>query len=160
MRRLVWLFGWTGVAVWSLVCLAVYGVLKLVGGLLMSNADAFAADPEIVEWIWRVLSVLYSLSSGAVLVGWAVVSLLILAVPWFFDRVIGSAGPMQVRASIDRGAFPGARPFGRPGSFGQPGPSASSGADIDLAPDQYSVKSADAPAPRPAGPVPRIDPRR
>ena len=139
MSRVLWVFGWIGVAIWSLLCAATYGLFDLVGRLVMRNADAFSADPSTVEGIWRVLNVLHSLSTGAVLVAWAVVSLLILAVPWAIDRMIGPVA---------------GRPTARPGRVPQPGP----GGVIDLAPDQYSVGPARAGGTSWAGAPPRIPP--
>ncbi|WP_375458094.1 hypothetical protein [uncultured Enterovirga sp.] len=141
MSRLVWTFGWIGVAVWSLVCAAVYGVFDLVGRLLSRNADTFATDPTTVEWLWRVLNFLHSLSTGAVVVAWAVVSLLILAVPWVLDRMLGAPERGHVTARYRTGG-----PMGRDDGV------------IDLAPDQYSVGPAPGRSP-PPGPAPRISPR-
>lgn len=122
MRRLVWTVSWVCVAVWSLFCAAAYGVFNLVGGWAARNADAFSSDPQTVEWVFQVLSWLHSLSTGAVLVGWGAVSLMILGVPWFLDRI--AAGRVR-GATVVRG-----------------GPTWAGGARdgvIDLAPDQYSV---------------------
>ena len=137
MSRIVWTFGWVGVLVWSLLCAAAYGLLDVIGRLSMRNADAFSADPDTVEGLWHVFSVLHSLSTGAVLVAWALVSLLILAVPWAVDRMIGP---------------PASRDPRRPG-LRRPMPSGR-GDVIDLAPDQYSVGP---PAGRANGPAPRAD---
>lgn len=139
MTRLVWFVGWVGVAIWSLLCAATYGLFDLVGRLFMRNADAFSADPSTVEGIWRVLSVLHSLSTGSVLVAWAVVSLLILAVPWAIDRMIGPATLA-------------------PGSGPRPAPPV--GGVIDLAPDQYSVGPARTGGSAWTGAPPRIPPAR
>lgn len=137
MRRLVWGVAWVCVAIWSLFSAAAYGVFNLVGGWAARNADLFASDPQAVEWVWRVFSSLHSLSTGAVLVGWGLVSLLILAVPWVLDRAAAASpggaaferrGP--ARARVDREGV------------------------IDLSPDQYSVGR----APRANGSVPRINP--
>lgn len=153
MSRLVWFVAWIGVAIWSLVCAVVYGLFDLVGRLLASNADAFATDPTTVEWLWRVLNVIHGLSTSAVLVAWAVVSLLILAVPWVMDRMLGPPGQrIRVVRTVRYGAPSG--PLG--GGEGV----------IDLAPDQYSVGPSSARS-RPAGsqpaaptsPAPRISPR-
>lgn len=145
MSRLLWAFGWAGVTVWSLVCAAAYGILDVVGRLSMRNADVFSSDPETVEWIWRMFSWLHGLSTGTVLVVWALVSLLILAVPWCIDRMIGGAPVVAGRG----------RP---PVSRGDPGAAYPGQGDvIDLSPDQYSVgpRRQDGPGTH----VPRISPR-
>ena len=142
MRRVVWALGWAGIVVWSLVCALAYGFFELVGRLFMRNADAFSSDADTVESIFRAFSWVHGLSTWAVLVVWAFVSLMILAVPWVFDRMVGTSRP----------ADPGARP-GRPMGRGRAGP----GNVIDLAPDQYRVR----PEPGPGaagGPAARITP--
>ena len=144
MSRVAWLFGWTAVAVWSLVCAAAYGLFDLVGRSLMRNADAFSGDANVVEGIWRLFSVLHGLSTWAVLVAWAIVSLLILAVPWALDRLL--AAPAPGRATV------------RPTVRGGPFHSRDEGV-IDLGPDQYSVGPAGGvrkPAPHAPGPASRI----
>jgi hypothetical protein len=141
MRRLLWFGAWTAVAIWSLFALLTYNVLDFAGGLAMRNADAFSSDPETVEWIWRVFSWIHGLSTSIALVVWGVVSLAILAVPWFLDRVIGRPGTVR----------PAGPSVVKPG-FGQ-------GGVVDLTPDQYSVRTDGAGA-APQGPVPRIHPPR
>lgn len=144
MRRLVWGFGWAGVVVWSLVCALAYGLFDLVGRVSMRNADMFSSDPGTVEGIWRTFSFLHGLSTGAITVGWAVVSLLILAVPWFFDRMLSSPGREPAHLATSAETFRGRMPPTRGGE-----------AVIDLEPDQYSV----GPPPDPrahSGPAPRL----
>lgn len=164
MTRLVWVFGWACVAIWSLVCWATYGLFDLFGRFAMRNADAFASDPNVVEGIWRLLSAIHSLSTGVVLVVWALVSLLILAVPWVMSRMVGGKGAtVMVRRMSGRG-FPGS---GFPGPT-NPGPTSPAtgarfGRDegfIDLGPDQYSVRPAPETRAGTRGPTPRITPGR
>jgi hypothetical protein len=139
MSRLVWTFAWIGVAIWSLVAFLAYGVLDVIGSAAMRNADIFSADPETVEWIFRVFSWLHGLSTSIALVIWGVVSLAILAVPWLLDRMVGR-GVVVTGTNLHPGA-----PFRRPED-----------GVIDLPPDQYSVR----PSPSSGGPVPHIAPRR
>lgn len=143
MSRLIWFFGWVGVAVWSLVCLVAYLFVDLVGTLVARNADLYSNNPETVEWLWRLLDGLRSASTGAVLVIWAIVSLLILAVPWIFSRLIAGPSGVRIRSA--------------PARFGVP-PGHAPGDVIDLGPDQYSVRPPGAAGP--AGPAPRIGARR
>lgn len=145
MRRAVWLAAWAGVAIWSLFCAAFYGVVNVIGGWFARNADMVSSDPQVVEWTWRVLSAVHSLSTSAVLVGWGLVSLMILAVPWLLDR-LASPGPGGPAMRVTRGPF-------RPGA----GPTRDDGV-IDLAPGDYSVQ------PQPhgmgsGGSVPNVKPR-
>ena len=141
MRSFVWLAAWVGVALWSVFCGAAYGVFNLVGGSLARNADLFSSDPQTVEWIFRAFSAIQSLSTGAVLVGWAVVSLMMLAVPWTLDRFARTG---RLQATVPTSGRPG---WARPDREGV----------IDLAPDQYSVGPG---SPErgvgPNGPAPRI----
>lgn len=143
MRRLVWAFGWVSVAIWSIMCALAYGLFDLVGRGMMRSSDAWSNSPETVEGIFKFFSFLHSFSTGAVLVVWALVSLMILAVPWALDRVVGRD---------PRGGMP-APHVGQHGDFGRPG---GPGGIIDLPADQYSVGPRGEPQP---GPAPRIPPR-
>jgi hypothetical protein len=141
MSRLLWFGAWTAVAIWSLFALLAYNLLDFAGGVAMRNADAFSSDPQTVEWIWQVFSWMRGLSTSIALVVWGVVSLAILSVPWFLDRLIGRSGPIH----------PAAGSTIRPGV----GP----GGVVDLSPDQYSVRT-DGAGGANQGSVPRIHPPR
>ena len=52
MSRLLWVFAWIAVAVWSLFAFSAYGLVDLFGGFVARNADAFGGDPELVEWLF------------------------------------------------------------------------------------------------------------
>ena len=145
MRRAVWLLGWIGVAIWSLTCAIFYGVVNVIGGWAVRNADMVSSDPQVVEWTWRVLSAVHSLSTGAVLVGWGLVSLMILAVPWLLGRLAGSEARM-VMMPVGRGAPRTAARSPVPGRDDV----------IDLAPGEYSVGPT---TNRPGGSVPHVRPR-
>jgi hypothetical protein len=118
----------------------------------MRNADAFSADPETVEWIWRVFSWLHGLSTSIALVIWGVVALAILAVPWLFDRLVG-------RSTVLRTPPPWVQPP-MSNAAGPNGPMPRAGEDgvIDLGPDQYRVEPGEGRSSR-GGSVPRIVPR-
>ena len=132
MRRLFWVLAWVGVAFWSPFALAAYGIVNVAGSAAMRNADMLSSDPETVEWIFRVMGWVHSLSTSVVLVVWGVVSLAILAVPWFLDRMAGAViqHPAHVGRAPERGV-------------------------IDLAPDQYSVDARPTDG-QPNGPLPRL----
>ena len=133
MSRLLWILGWIGFAIWSLFSAAAYGLVDLVGQAAMRNADAFSADPETVEWIWRTFSWGRGLSVSVILIVWGLVSLAILAVPWLYDRLARPVMPVRTGAAAPDGV-------------------------IDLSPGDWSVRS---PVPGPGVPgVPRIPPRR
>lgn len=131
MSRLLWFFGWAGAAVWSLLALAAYGLVDVVGSSAMRNADAFSTDPETVEWLFRMFSWGRGLSVSVILVVWGVVTLAILSVPWLFDRLVGSPRPV--------GARPAGPPISRDGV-------------VDLAPGEWSVQN----EPRRPGPLPSV----
>lgn len=136
MRRLLWVAGWFGVAVWSLFALAAYGLVDVIGSAAMRNADMFATDPETVERIFRGFSWVRSASVSIILIIWGVVSLAILSVPWFVSRLAVSA-PTVPQASTWR------QPPSRDGV-------------IDLGPGDYTVRN---PEPVRPGAAPRIGPR-
>ena len=135
MKRLLWAAGWVGVFFWSLFALAAYGLVDLVGGTFMRNADAFSADPGTVEQLFNLFSWIRGFSTSAILVIWGLVSLAILAVPWLFDRL--TVRTMQTTTYATQ------PPVMRDGV-------------IDLGPGDYSVRN---PEPRQSGPAPRISPR-
>jgi|SRR3954463_12586060 hypothetical protein len=110
-----------------------YGLFDLFGGFITRNADALVGDPETVEWLFWFFNGLKNLGLTAILIVWGLVSLCVLAVPWFFDRVVGPATPLQPPRD----------------------PSV-----IDLATDQYRRFEAPPPAPPRPGSVPHIKPRR
>ncbi len=136
MKRLLWAAGWVGVFFWSLFALAAYGLVDLIGGTFMRNADAFSADPGTVEWLFNLFGWIRGFSTSAILVIWGLVSLAILAVPWLFDR-------LTVR-TVQTTSYTTQPPVGRDGV-------------IDLGPGDYTVRTPDSGR---SGPAPRISPRR
>ena len=137
MKRLLWAAGWVGVFFWSLFALAAYGLVDLIGGTFMRNADAFSTDPGTVEWLFNLFGWIRGFSTSAILVIWGLVSLAILAVPWLFDR-------LTVRTVPTTSSYSTQPPVGRDGV-------------IDLGPRDYTVGNPDAGR---SGPAPRIGARR
>lgn len=90
MRRLLWVLAWIAVAIWSLFAWGAYGLLDFFGGVAARNADIVTGHPETVEWLSWGLMALKGLGLGAVVVVWALVSLLILAVPAVLGLFLGS----------------------------------------------------------------------
>jgi|GEM_PF-1467143 len=90
MRRLLWIFAWMAVAIWSLFAWGAYGLLDFFGGVAARNADIVTGHPETVEWLSWALMTLRGLGLGAVVVVWVLVSLLILAVPAVLGLFFGS----------------------------------------------------------------------
>lgn len=97
MRRLLWILAWIGVAVWSLFAWGAYGLFELFGDVAVRNADTVTNHPETVEWLSWALSVLRSLGLAAIVVVWAAISLLILAVPAIVGLFLGRSRP-EVRS--------------------------------------------------------------
>ena len=93
MRRLLWILAWVAVAVWSLFAWGAYGLFDLFGDVAVRNADAVTNHPETVEWLSWALSVLRSLGLAAIIVVWAAISLLILAVPTIIGFFLGRSRP-------------------------------------------------------------------
>ena len=123
VSRLLWVFAWIGVALWSLFAFSAYGLLDLFGGLIARNADAFAGNPATVEWLFWIFNGLKNLGLTAILVVWGLVSLCFLAVPWFLDRVRRPRGPAAAAARSARhrpraGPVPPLRQAARPAAPG------------------------------------------
>ncbi|MBM1169732.1 hypothetical protein [Microvirga arabica] len=91
MRRLLWIVAWMAVAIWSLFAWGAYGLLDFFGGVAARNADIVPGNPEAVEWLSWALMTLRGLGLGAIVVVWALVSLLILAVPAVLGLFLGGA---------------------------------------------------------------------
>ena len=113
MKRLLWVLAWIAVAFWSLFAWGAYGLLDFFGGVAARNADIVTGHPEAVEWLSWALMTLRGLGLGAVVVVWALVSLLILAVPAVLGLFFGSTQRDQ-RIYQWREPEPGFRPSSAP----------------------------------------------
>src|SRR5919107_2614898 len=102
MRRLLWVLAWISVAIWSLFAWGAYGLFDLFGGVAVRNADMVTNHPESVEWLAWALAVIRSLGLTAIVVVWAAISLMILAVPAVLGFFLGR--PEPDRSPIDWGA--------------------------------------------------------
>jgi hypothetical protein len=91
MRRLLWVFAWIAVALWSLFAWGAYGLLDFFGGVAARNADVVTGHPESVEWLSWALMTLRGLGLGAIVFVWGLVSLLILAVPAVLGLFFGGS---------------------------------------------------------------------
>ncbi len=115
MRRLLWVLAWVSVAIWSLFAWGAYGLFDLFGGVAVRNADMVIGHPETVEWLSWALTVIRNLGLTAIVVVWAAVSLMILAVPavlgFFLGRPKPDRGPIDWDAHRRHG--PGPNGFGR-----------------------------------------------
>ncbi len=95
MTRPLWVLAWAGVAVWSLFAFSAYGLIDLFGGLIARSADGLARDPGAAAWLFWLLNGLKNLGLTVILFVWGLVSLTILAVPWFLDRLVGRTARPQ-----------------------------------------------------------------
>ena len=91
MRRLLWVFAWIAVALWSLFAWGAYGLLDFFGGVAARNADIVTGHPESVEWLSWALMTLRGLGLGAIVFVWGLVSLLILAIPAVLGLFFGGS---------------------------------------------------------------------
>ncbi|HEV2559980.1 MAG TPA: hypothetical protein VGU45_15275 [Microvirga sp.] len=119
MRRLVWVLGWLAVAVWSLVAWGSYGLLNVFGDVAARNADLVTGNPEGVELISWALGALQGLGLTAIVVVWALVSLVILAATAVLARVLGALRGNAGGPPYGRGYEP-AYPPHRPRTGGLP----------------------------------------
>ena len=91
MRRLLWVFAWIAVALWSLFAWGAYGLLDFFGGVAARNAAIVTGHPGSVEWLSWALMTLRGLGLGAIVFVWGLVSLLILAVPAVLGLFLGGS---------------------------------------------------------------------
>jgi hypothetical protein len=116
MRRFIWIFAWTSVAVWSLLSFSAAGLVELFwqvasagGELAPRPPDAFTTgEPHPLEWLFPFMAALRSLGLGAIVVLWLVVSLTILGGAWVLaaiDRALTGGAP-QVTKRPRRSALP------------------------------------------------------
>lgn len=108
MRRVVWFFAWTAVAVWSLIAWGAYGLLDLVGGLAAGGAGSIAVDPTAGAAVAWVVNAVKGLGLFAIVAVWGFVSVVILAFGWIMARVAG--GPTRVDVSYYQGYNPTVHP--------------------------------------------------
>lgn len=87
MRQIKWIIAWSGVALWSLFAWGSYAFVDAFTNWASGSADQFSTNPETVEWISSLLISLRHLGLSAVIVVWALVALVILAVPFFWGRL-------------------------------------------------------------------------
>ena len=112
MRRLLWVLAWISVAIWSLFAWGAYGLFDLFGGVAVRNADMVTNHPESVEWLAWALAVIRSLGLTAIVVVWAAISLMILAVPAVLGLFLGRPNPGRSPIDWDAHRRHGAGPNG------------------------------------------------
>jgi hypothetical protein len=112
MRRLLWVLAWISVAIWSLFAWGAYGLFDLFGGVAVRNADMVTNHPESVEWLSWALAVIRSLGLTAIVVVWAAISLMILAVPAVLGLFLGRPRPDRSPIDWDAHRRSGAGPNG------------------------------------------------
>ncbi|MGP9820533.1 hypothetical protein ACTZWW_11000 [Salinarimonas sp. NSM] len=97
-RRLAWTIAWILVALFSLVALAAWGAVDLVGGFAVDRADMAARDPEQVAWIAWLFDTLRDFGLAAIVAIWLVASAITLGTA----AVIGKATRDRERFSDGR----------------------------------------------------------
>ena len=79
MKTLIWIVTAGVVGLWSLVAWITHGLVGVAGQLVASNADLIPADPLLVEWASWLAASGTGLGEWLVIVVWAFVSLVLLA---------------------------------------------------------------------------------
>ncbi|MDF2811402.1 MAG: hypothetical protein K0S56_2433 [Microvirga sp.] len=92
MTRVLWVFAFLAVSVWTLLAWGVYGLINFFGDTAARNADVVTNHPESVEWLSWGLSALRNVGLAAVVFVWGVVSFVILAVPTLLSIALGTLG--------------------------------------------------------------------
>jgi hypothetical protein len=122
MRTVLWVFGWIGVAVWTIFALVGFGVLGFVGDLARDFGGHVPGFPDEVFSAPWLAELTQSIGRFALFLVWAIGTAVILAVP----AVVGLFLPRreltrsyQGDARAARFPAPG-RPSGPVAPFGRP----------------------------------------
>lgn len=89
MGALAWIVLVISLVLWSLLALAVNGLLDWVGNLLMPHADLFTGHPETVAWIGWGIQLASDLGGWLVAAIWGLGVLGLLAGFWVLRRWLG-----------------------------------------------------------------------
>lgn len=90
MRTLMWTFAWIGVAIWSLIAWSGHAIIGIAGAVFGGGGVTTDFGPIGGTGLQNLVDAMADLGQGAVLVVWALVSLMILAVPAIIGRIFGS----------------------------------------------------------------------
>jgi len=79
MKTLIWIATAGILALWSLLAWIVHGLVGVAGHLVATNADVIPADPLLVEWASWLASAGTGIGEWLVIIVWALVSAVLLA---------------------------------------------------------------------------------
>jgi hypothetical protein len=88
MKTLIWIVTAGVIGLWSLMAWIVHGLVGVAGHLVASNADVIPADPLLIEWASWLASAGTGVGEWLVLILWAVVSAVLLAMGFVATRLI------------------------------------------------------------------------
>lgn len=103
MRTLMWTVAWIGVAIWSMIAWFGHAMIGVLGAVFGGGGVTTDFGPIGGTGLQNLVDGMADLGQGAVLVVWAIVSLMILAVPAVLGRLFGR------RRSSPRGVSYGTR---------------------------------------------------
>lgn len=92
MKTLIWIVTAGVVGLWSLVAWITHGLVGVAGHLVASNADLIPADPLLVEWASWLAASGTGVGEWLVIVVWAFVSLVLLALGFVATRLVPRFG--------------------------------------------------------------------
>ena len=87
MSRVISVLVWLAIAVWSVVSLGTYFIVRLIGGSLSRNADAYFGTPELVVFMADTFGFFTTIGLGAVIVLWLAGTAALLASGWLARRI-------------------------------------------------------------------------
>jgi hypothetical protein len=79
MKFLIWFVTLAAVAVWSLLAWGAHALVGVAGNVASSNSDAFPLPPETIEWISWLSVAAANTGEWLIVVVWALVTGLLLA---------------------------------------------------------------------------------
>ena len=88
MKALIWIVTWGTIALWSLLAWITHGLVSVAGNLVATNADMIPADPLMVEWASWLASAGTGIGEWLVIVVWALVSAVPLALGFVATRLV------------------------------------------------------------------------
>lgn len=77
---------WTALAIWTMICLVVYGILALGGDAIVAHTHFLPMDANGMTFISRLAAALRGLGFALAAVVWLVGAALVMAVGWAAQR--------------------------------------------------------------------------
>lgn len=88
MKTLIWTVTAGILGLWSLLAWIIHGLVGIAGHLVSANADIIPADPLLVEWASWLASAGTGVGEWLVLIVWALVSAVLLAMGFVATRLM------------------------------------------------------------------------